>query len=363
MKKIIPSLSLILLSTFAQAQNGLDSIIVEKYYISDLADASGSIANAAGTLPAGSVTYRVYADMKPGYKFQALFGVPTHELKLTTTTSFFNNEDRGSVTPNAISVTNTRKNTVMLDSWFSVGATATGKMGVLKSEDTDGALANSDGLLQNSDARAGIAISTQDGMIAGTPEAVTFVGLTTELDVFDLLSQTGNSFSTTNGSVASLNGSVGPTAENRVLLGQFTTDGEFCYELNIQIGTPTGGTQQYVAKNPTGLEIQLPSLMGCSVAGTATNIKNNIENNFSYKLSPNPAKDLIAIEFTSSSTQGKDNSYSIYGVQGNVLMQKNIGAVTKKQTEVIDISSLATGFYFIQLNVDGAVSTKKIMKN
>ena len=44
-------------------------------------------------------------------------------------------------------------------------------------------------------------------------------------------------------------------------------------------------------------------------------------------------------------------------------MQKNIGAVTKKQTEVIDISSLATGFYFIQLNVDGAVSTKKIMKN
>ena len=105
MKKIIPSLSLILLSTFAQAQNGLEGVIVEKYYISNAADAAGSV----GALPAGSVTYRVYADLLPGYKFQVLYGVAAHPLKITSTANFFNNEDFGAVTPNSISLNNTKK--------------------------------------------------------------------------------------------------------------------------------------------------------------------------------------------------------------------------------------------------------------
>ncbi len=252
-----------LMAFFARSQ-GLEGVIVEKYYVSNADDAAGS----EGILPVGSITYRIYLDLKPGYKFQALYGSPStpttgyHELKLTTTTTFFNNEDRGATTPNGISVTNTRKNTVALDSWFSVGATATGKVGVLKTEDTDGALANSDGILQNEDPSAGIPIKTQDGMISGTPESVTFVGLSAELDVFDATSQAGNSFFTADGSIAALNGAKGPTAENRVLIGQFTTDGKFCYELNIQIGTPDGNTENYVAKNPVGNEILFPSLAG-----------------------------------------------------------------------------------------------------
>lgn len=362
MKKYILGLSLILLGAFAYAQNGLDSVIVERYYISDSNDAAGSTTAGAGTLPVSSVTYRIYADMQPGYKFQALFGVPTHELKLTTTTTFFNNEDRGATIPNGITLTNTKKNTVMLDSWFSVGATATGKLGVLKSEDSDGSVGNTDVLLQNNDALAGIPLITQDGMITGTPEAVTFVGLTTELDVFDALSQVGGSFSTTNGSIASLNGSVGPTAANRVLIGQFTTDGQFCYELNIQIGTPSGGVEQYVAKNPTGAEIQIPSMMGCK-SGTSVGIKENKSANLSYKISPNPAKELVTIEFSSASKQGNNNSYTIYSVQGNEIFHKDLGVVNANSSEVVDITSLSTGFYFIKVSVDGVVSTKKLIKN
>jgi len=243
--------------TLSHAQTGIDSIIVEKYYVSDGADATGSV----GVLPAGSVTYRIYVDLQPGYKFQALYGVPGHELRIATSTTFFNNEDRGAKVPDNISVTNTKRNTVMLDSWFSVGANAVGKAGVLKTEDTDGCIGNTNALLQNADATAGIPVKIQDGMIPGTPEPVTLVGFTTELDVFNNMSQLGNLFSTTNGSIASLNGSVGPTAFNRVLCGQFTTNGAFTFKLNIQIGTQGSGVENYVAENPTGNEVSIPTLI------------------------------------------------------------------------------------------------------
>ncbi len=265
MKKTILGASLLFLSFFAHSQNGLENVVVEKYYVANAADAAGSVGN----LPVGSVTYRVYADMLPGYKFQALYGVSSHELKITTSTTFFNNEDRGASVPNGITLTNLKKNTVMLDSWFSVGGAGSGKMALLKTEDSDGSVGNSNGILQNNDATAGIPINSgatpQDGMINGSPEAVTFVGLDLNsgnhaLDLFDATSQFGGTFSTFNGSIASLNGSSGPTAANRVLLGQFTTEGTFGFELNIQIGTPTGGTQQFVARNPVGSEIQLASL-------------------------------------------------------------------------------------------------------
>ncbi len=258
MKKFITILNFAFFASSIQAQNGLERMVVEEYYVSDANDATGSI----GALPIGSVTYRVYADMLPGYKFQMAYGSPTHLLKILTNTTFFNNEDRGAATSGSISVVNTKKNTVMLDSWFSVGATAVGKMGVLKSDDSDGSIGNSNGILQNADANAGIAIKTEDGMVAGSPQSVTFVGFDPTGGVFDAASQFGNSFTTSNGAWSSLNGSVGANSDtNRVLIGQFTTAGTFTFELNVQIGTPGGGTEQYVAKNPKDKEILMPSLI------------------------------------------------------------------------------------------------------
>ncbi len=257
-KKIFLGLGLALVGTVGHAQDGLEKIIVEKYYISTAADSIGSL----GTLPVGSVTYRVYADMLPGYKFQALYGNSDHPLKINTSTTFFNNEDRGATTANAIASAQLKNNTVALDSWLSVGASAAGQFGVLKSEDNGTAnLLTLNSLLKNNISKLGIPVTTQDGNQAGSPEAVTLVGLTTELDVFDATSQFGNSFSTTNGAISALNGAAGPTAENRVLLGQFTTDGVFSFEFNIQIGTPTPGvSQKYVVSSPINGEKTIPSL-------------------------------------------------------------------------------------------------------
>ena len=265
-KNILLGLGLALLGTFAQAQNGLESVIVEKYYVSNAADAAGSV----GLLPAGSVTYRVYADMLPGYKFQALYGVPTHELRITSSSTFFNNEDYGSTTPGA-NMANTRKNSVILDSWFSVGAASGTQMGVLKTEDTDGSPGNAQSILQNNDPSTSgpinigntLSLLAQDGIMPGTAESVTFVGdasVGANVELFNGTSQVGGTFSTFNGAISALAGATGPTASNKVLIGQFTTNGVFQFELNIQIGTPTGGTQQYVARNPVGAEISIPSL-------------------------------------------------------------------------------------------------------
>ena len=258
MKKLILGLGLLLLGGLAHSQNGLENVRVEKYYVSNAADATGSI----GALPAGSVTYRIFADMLPGYKFQALYGVPGHALNINTSTSFFNNEDRGATSPNGIGSQYLHTNSVAIDSWFSVGAAASGQMGVLKSEDNGAAnLITTNTMLLNADASAGIPLTTQDGMMAGTPNSVTFVGLTTELNVFNATSNVGGSFTTSNGSIASLTGSTGPTSTNRVLIGQFTTNGNFHFDLNIQIGTPTGGHQNFVAHSPVGTEISIPSLV------------------------------------------------------------------------------------------------------
>ena len=247
-KNIILGLGLSLLGTFVSAQNGLEGIIVEKYYIANAADAAASV----GTLPVGSVTYRVYADMLPGYRFQALYGNSNHALKINTTTSFFNNEDFGATTANSIKSTNLVKNTVALDSWFSVGASATGQFGVLKTDDNGAAnLLTLSSILNNTATAVGVGLKTQDGNIAGSPEAVTFVGVDPTGGLFDATSQSGKSFIVTDGAISSLNGATGPTPANRVLLGQFTTDGTFSFEFNIQIGTPTPGvSEKYVVSNP-----------------------------------------------------------------------------------------------------------------
>ena len=329
-KKLLLGFGLAMLGTLAYSQNGLEGVIVEKYYISNAADAAGSV----GALPAGSVTYRVYADLLPGYKFQVLYGVAAHPLKITSTANFFNNEDFGAVTPNSISLNNTKKNTVMLDSWFSVGGTATGKMGVLKSEDTDGAIVNANGILQNNAASAGIPISTQDGMIAGTPEAVTFVGVSAALqDVFGTGFDGGgfpyasNSFITSNGSVASLNGSVGPTVANKVLIGQFTTNGVFGFELNIQIGTPTGGTQQYVANNATGAEIMLPSLT------LAPNLPPTVSITAPAGGSNSITGDVVAITANAADAGGSVASVKFF-VDGTLLSTDNSSPYTASYTGV-----------------------------
>jgi hypothetical protein len=82
------TVAVILFSSNILKAQGLEDIIVEKYYISDANDAT--VNSAGGVLPVGSVTYRIFVDMLPNYILQSVYGDPNHELRIQTSTLFFN---------------------------------------------------------------------------------------------------------------------------------------------------------------------------------------------------------------------------------------------------------------------------------
>ncbi len=262
-KKIILGLSLALSASCAKAQ-GIEGIIVEKYYVPNAADIANATSNVATVpLTANSVTYRVYVDMAAGWKFSLLKGNSFHSLKINTTTQFYNDPNNGVVVgAQATSTLNVRKNTVMIDSWLTTGGTAVGKVGVIESQDTDGSLGNAQGVLANNPGGLyGAPINgagAADGMINGTTSAPTVLGFGTATNIFD---QTpGGSFLVNNGAMAILGGALGYGPNNTMLLGQFTTDGVFTFELNIQLINPTGTAVEYVANSPQAGETVYPGL-------------------------------------------------------------------------------------------------------
>lgn len=218
--------------------NGLEGIIVETYYVADADDAADT--DGGPGLVEGAKTYRVYVDMLPGYKLVSVGGFTNHPLTIGTTTSFFNNDDRGEAWGRDIPAQHLNKNTVAIDSWLSFGAASTLHWGILKTEDADGSVVggsnNQSGLLVNDAVAAGIPLTSADGLIdLGTaPGTINSVG-----NLPDCFEPGGsNSFSDENVAWAVLGGVSGPTESNRVLIGQFTTDGDLSFCLNLAMRIP-----------------------------------------------------------------------------------------------------------------------------
>jgi hypothetical protein len=355
-KLIIAGIVFLTIGKTTNAQNWLQQVIVEPYYLSDANDNATTSSLGIGTLPIGSKTYRVWVDMLPGKKFQALYGVTGHALTIQSTTCFYNNEDRGATTP-SYTKAQANGNSIMVDSWFSGGGASSNRMAVMKSDDDGLAnVVNASAMLINTAPWAGIPLTTQDGFYSGTtaPGSVTFVGLTTELDVFGSVNCVGNSFTTSNGSVAVLGGISGVDTTNKVLVGQFTTDGDFCFFLNIQIGDGAGGVQNYVWDAPGAGEITIPSLTYCSTVSVKTPPE---KKDPSVNLYPNPANDFVKIDITSYD-KTKNNSYKVMNVLGETVLQS---AITSNQA-TIDIEQLQSGMYFVEFNLDGMKITKKVIK-
>ncbi len=257
---------------------GLEDVIVEEYYVTNGTEVDG--------IPAGLTTYRVYVDMAPGYEAQIIFGFTTPEtiddnlgnvIEFATTTEFYNSQFGNTfgegINPALFPVFQSSA----LDTYVTMGAAATGQIGVLKSEDTNGSLLSSFTNVPSD----GIAPSVQDGMMPGSPVTTGTLGLDTSPLSFN---GSGNLFSY-DGNWYNLDGASNPENENKVLIGQFTTDGEFSFQFSIQIllpGGPGSGAEVYSPVNailPTGQVTTIfPALkypqdapvLGCT-SGTACN--------------------------------------------------------------------------------------------
>jgi len=261
-KNVLAAFAVMLTGSTAFSQ-GLENVIVETYYVSDANDATDT---DGGTLPTGSTTFRIYADLLPGYEVQAVYGNSNHELRLETSTFFFNNEDRGEITGSELGSGFLSDNTVALDSYLAMGYASNLHFGIPKNADTNGSIVggvNNDGgsaniaggLLVNNAALP--ALTTADGLVPGAAGALNLVGLTpAQTTLFNNANSISGLFTTNAGAWSSLAGVQGPNSANRVLIAQITTNGDFSFELNIQIGTPQGGTVQYVANNPQSGELE-----------------------------------------------------------------------------------------------------------
>lgn len=257
--RLITNLCFFLLAGTAFSQVGLQGIVVEKFYQANAADVAGQESGAATPLTSSSVTYRVYVDMAAGWKFNQIFAVPGNSLTVNTTTGFYNDPGYGvTVNPHTISAANNAKKTTALDSWFTTGGAVNGKSGVLKTDDTDGAFTNTNSLLTNnpggcfgspiqgSGAKDGYMPTQSSPSTYAAPNAL---GGFTSIPVLDATN--GGSITITDGALAALGGIVGATSSNMVLIGQFTTTGQFSFALNVQIQNATSGAvENYYASNP-----------------------------------------------------------------------------------------------------------------
>jgi hypothetical protein len=368
MKKIVLPICFFALSslfTKMHAQAGLEGIVVEKFYISNAADSIDAVNNGAVyPLYVGSTTYRVYANLLPGYKVIQMFGNAAHPLQIETSTAFYNDPNFGFKVYQGTSVNNTKKNTTLIDSYITVGGVANGLVGVLKAEDTDGSIGNLQGILANTDPQMGLPITgtnAQDGLMPGMPIIPNVLGISTELDIFDQTA--GSSFSTTNGAIAALGGMDGVTPSNHVLLGQFTTNGEFSFKLNLQILTPTAGVSEtYVADTPNGSELTDTTLIyhsnpnGGGGAGLEEALTES-ELSIQYQVYPNPANESFAIRQSGNMMQS-DFDYLVTDLSGKTV----VAGHAKTKNTMVDTSSLRTGIYLVTMTQDGLTYTTKLIK-
>jgi hypothetical protein len=361
MKKLLVCAGLLITSIFATAQGtGLENIIIEKYYVSDAIDAADT---DGGTLALGSFTYRIFVDMAPGYILQSVYADQAggHDMEFRTTTEFFNNEDRGSTTANSIAYNRLPDNTVMLDTWISMGAASAGSIGVLKTDDTNGAIINSDGLLQNTDARAGIPVKTADGIMLAPPGNVSVLGL--DLSVFDDVNA-GPALTVADGAWYNAPGVSGYDAgSNIVLIGQFTTNGTFSYRFNMQLRRQSDFVvENWVHSNPKAVE---NLCAGCSSLGVPTNVEaiqdELLKKSNKILVYPNPASDNIYLK-VSDGMIARNCVIQVINVIGNSVFHES-GIELDGGVKRIDISSFPVGLYLIKVvSGEGITTVNRFIK-
>jgi hypothetical protein len=252
------------------AQDLIEDVIVERYYVSDANDATD--ANG-GTLDQGSVTYRVFIDLCEGCALRAVYADENHQLKIQSTAPFFNHLDRGRVYGHAITNGALDEGTVALDSWLAIGAASNQKRAVVKEEDGDGSIVggvNNDGgsaaiaggLLVNADASALPALTERDGLVPLESGAIALppnfnVSGDDPTDVFGDATNSGDFVSST--FRMGCTGVLGATTTNRVLVAQLTTTGELSFCLNVEVQTPSGEVRKFVCSDDVLLPDESPS--------------------------------------------------------------------------------------------------------
>lgn len=256
-RKMISRLIFLLLFLFPAISHGqIEGVYVERYYVSDLIDATDT---TGGGLEEGSVTYRIFIDLKVNSRLVKVYGDVNHALRFSSTEEIWNNKADGQSFGKEFSRNRLQENTVALDSWLTLGQTTrTGtrtSFGVPKQLDDDGSFIGGvnndggsamipDGLLNNSDPDTGIPITLADGMdtMMIVPSLWVDYGIKNDVSgvdstVFGSVKE-GNEFVCFNCGLQNSGVTGVSTDSNLVLIAQITTKGELSFELNVVVEEP-----------------------------------------------------------------------------------------------------------------------------
>lgn len=268
-KQLLACSALLLGATAAQAQ-GLEGVIVEEFHTITQADAdviNDDIAGSSFAITPGTKVYRIYVDMAPGYKVASVFGSPIplggtvspNPLNISTTTTFWNDDNFGSEVPGQ---TRRVDEGTMFDSYITIGSTGVAggtagcgtnaaQLGIRRNLDTNGDLTT-----------CGVypGFTGNDGSIPGTAPALTY-NLSGNLDL-SALTGDGNSLNIVDDAWATLPNQTGldPNGTNVLLIGQFTTNGEFSFKINLALADASNNLETYVHTNAGIGEVVSPFL-------------------------------------------------------------------------------------------------------
>jgi len=217
--------------------NALEGVIIETYYIHNTTECQ---TDKKTDSISGYATYRVYIDLKPGYRLQAIYGIDNQPLEIVTDGLFYNNVPFGSKAGIDIHVNDLSKCNVAFDTWMTLGFASENHLGVLKSEDTDGSILPYEGL------------SSSDGLMM----ADTILKIKYYVKDYTFNNRPGESaYLMKDGIFAVYAGVSGLNLDNKVLIAQITTNGTWSAKFNLQVGTPDKKTIRFVAENPKEGEI------------------------------------------------------------------------------------------------------------
>jgi len=251
-----------------KSQDAIKNVFVEKYYISDINDETDT---TGGIIEVGTTTYRVFVQLKSGCYLKSMYSDSEHQLKFSSTQPFYNNLDRGRTFATDLSKNDYGKSTTALDTWLTLGqltkkSTIT-YFGIPKSLDNDGSFvggSNNDGgsadisgglLINDKDC---VSLTISDGIIPmDTLPIKWFNNGFVDINGGDstIFGQTNTSKEFISNTAFITNSGVkGNSDSNYILIGQFTTKGDFSFELNLEIYNPkpngqNPSYQRYVSKN------------------------------------------------------------------------------------------------------------------
>lgn len=156
------------------------------------------------------------------------------------------------------------------------------------------------------------------------------------------------------------------TANVQILL---STDGGLTFPKVLVESTPNNGT--YTFNVPSGLgvtdkaRIMIKAIDNVFLNVNKANFKINSDlatsdvnaQKDAVKIYPNPSKNGI---FTME-IDAKNVSYSIFTAEGRLVTSKKDLKSSGKQTDKIDLSQLGSGVYFLKVDHDGKISSKKLV--